>query len=164
VTTTLRPYRPADLDAVVALSLRAWEGAFASWREILGERLYDLAYPDWRRSQAAEVRGACEKHPATTVVAERDGRVVGFATTVLGEPVPEGARTADLEIIAVDPDVQGDGIGRRLVEAALGLMRDAGCAYANVWTGGDPGHGAARALYESSGFTALPVVHYYREL
>lgn len=46
MTTTLRPYRPADLDAVVALSLRAWEGAFASWRETLGERLYDLAYPD----------------------------------------------------------------------------------------------------------------------
>ncbi|MGO3430374.1 MAG: GNAT family N-acetyltransferase, partial [Cellulosimicrobium funkei] len=89
---------------------------------------------------------------------------VGFATTVLGEPAPEGARTADLEIIAVDPDVQGDGIGRRLVDAALSLMRDAGCAYANVWTGGDPGHGVARALYESSGFTALPVVHYYREL
>ena len=36
--------------------------------------------------------------------------------------------------------------------------------YLNVWTGGDPGHDAARALYESSGFTALPVVHYYREL
>jgi GNAT superfamily N-acetyltransferase len=164
VTTTLRPYRPTDLDTIADLSLRAWEDAFTSWRAILGERLYGLAYPDWRRSQEAEVRGACEKHPATTVVAERAGRVVGFATAVIGEPPAEGARAGDLEIIAVDPDAQGEGVGRLLVDAALQLLRDAGCAYANVWTGGDPGHDAARALYESSGFTALPVVHYYREL
>lgn len=43
-------------------------------------------------------------------------------------------------------------------------MREAGCTCASVWTGGDDGHGPARAMYEACGFTALPLVHCYREL
>jgi hypothetical protein len=33
-----------------------------------------------------------------------------------------------------------------------------------VETGGDAGHGSARALYESLGYTALPVVRYLKLL
>ncbi|MBE7699275.1 GNAT family N-acetyltransferase [Oerskovia sp. Sa1BUA8] len=161
--TTIRPLHPTDLDALVELSLRAWQPVYDSWRTLLGERIYALAYPDWRRSQADTVRSACTEHATTTLVSERDGQPVGFATVVLGEPGAD-ARTGDLELIAVDPSAHRDGVGRALLDASLDLMRDAGCAYASVWTGGDDGHGPARALYEAGGFTALPVVHYYREL
>jgi hypothetical protein len=43
-------------------------------------------------------------------------------------------------------------------------MRAAGCTLAVVATGGDPGHASARALYDATGFTGLPLVRYYREL
>jgi hypothetical protein len=33
-----------------------------------------------------------------------------------------------------------------------------------VETGGDPGHAPARALYEASGFTHLPIARYFRLL
>jgi GNAT superfamily N-acetyltransferase len=164
VTTTIRPVSPHDLDVLVDLSLRAWEPVYDSWRAILGERIYGLAYPDWRASQAETVRTSCSTHAATTVVAEVGGAVVGFVTVVLGEPGPAGERTGDVELIAVDPSVHRGGVGNALMDAALGLMREAGCAYASVWTGGDDGHAPARAMYEASGFTALPLVHYYREL
>jgi len=164
VPLTVRAFRPSDLVALSELSLRAWEPVFGAWRGVLGDGLYRLAYPDWRRSQAAAVRTTCETHGGTTVVAELDGRVVGFAVAVLGEPDDGGVRAADLEMIAVDPDAQRRGTGRLLLDAALEIMRGAGCAYANVWTGGDVGHTAARRLYEGNGFTPLPVVHYYREL
>ncbi|RXR26925.1 GNAT family N-acetyltransferase [Oerskovia turbata] len=162
--TTIRPLLPTDLDALVDLSLRAWEPVYDSWRAILGERIYRLAYPDWRRSQAETVRSTCSTHAATSFVAEAGGRVVGFATVVLGEPDLDGRRAGDVELVAVDPSVQRAGVGRALMDASLGLMREAGCAYASVWTGGDDGHEPARAMYEASGFTALPLVHYYREL
>ncbi|GAA4851423.1 GNAT family N-acetyltransferase [Luteimicrobium xylanilyticum] len=160
----LRGLDSCDVDSLVELSLRAWEPVFAAWREALGNRVYRLAYPDWRRTQAAVVRAACETNPSTTVVAVLDGRVVGFAVVVLGEADDVGTRPADLELVAVDPAAQRQGIGHRLVEAAVTIMREAGCDYANVWTGGDDGHAPARALYESEGFAALPVVHYYRAL
>ncbi|HWK91569.1 MAG TPA: GNAT family N-acetyltransferase [Luteimicrobium sp.] len=164
MTLTLRTFRPSDLDRLIALSLNAWEPVFDAWRDALGPDLYGLAYPDWRRSQAETVRTACEAQPATTLVAELDERVVGFAVVVLGEPDDAGTRAADLELIAVDPSAQRRGVGQQLVDAALKLMRRAGCAFANVWTGGDAAHAPARRLYEQNGFTPLPVVHYYRAL
>ncbi len=33
-----------------------------------------------------------------------------------------------------------------------------------VETGGDDGHAPARAVYERAGYTALPVVRYFRKL
>ena len=97
-------------------------------------------------------------------MAEFDSRVGGFVIVIIAEPTSGEARAADVEMIAVDPDMQRRGIGRNLLDAAVATMRESGCAYANVWTGGDEGHGSARALYGASGFTALPAVHYYRAL
>ena len=164
MTTTIRTFRHADLEALVDLSLLAWAPVYDAWRAILGERIYELAYPDWRRTQAETVRSTCAQHAATTLVAEREGRAVGFVTAVLGEPDRESRRTGDVELVAVDPAAHRTGVGGALLEAALDLMREAGCASASVWTGGDDGHGPARAMYGAAGFTALPLVHYYRAL
>lgn len=164
MTTRIRPFQPTDSEPLTDLSLRAWEPVYDAWRQILGERIYALAYPDWRRTQAATVRETCAQHAATTLVAELDGQVVGFATVVLSAPHTENPRVGDVELIAVDPTVHREGVGRALMDASLALMKEASCAYASVWTGGDEGHGPARAMYEASGFTALPLVHYYREL
>jgi ribosomal protein S18 acetylase RimI-like enzyme len=67
-------------------------------------------------------------------------------------------------MIAVDPDAQRLGIGRLLMDHATEQIRRAGCRLAVVPTGGDPGHAPARALYEHLGFTALPLVRYYKAL
>ena len=51
-----------------------------------------------------------------------------------------------------------------LDELALQAMRDAGMILAELETGGDPAHAAARRSYERVGYTALPVVHSYKKL
>ena len=85
---------------------------------------------------------------------------MGFVTVVI-----DGAETpGEIGMIAVDPAAQRAGVGRALTEHALGQLRDAGCRLAVVATGGDPGHAPARSLYESCGFTALPLVNYYHLL
>jgi hypothetical protein len=53
---TIREYEPSDEDAVVGLSLRAWEPVFAAVEEILGSELVVRLRGDWRASQATEVR------------------------------------------------------------------------------------------------------------
>jgi ribosomal protein S18 acetylase RimI-like enzyme len=81
--------------------------------------------------------------------------------------------TAGLECylaeLYVVPDRRGQGLGRALMEAAIELARAEGADYMDLNTSEDDV--AARALYESLGFTNRegrpdgPVMHYYeREL
>jgi ribosomal protein S18 acetylase RimI-like enzyme len=66
--------------------------------------------------------------------------------------------------IAVDTRYQRRGIAQQLMEHSTEHMRVQGMDIAAVGRGGDAGHGPARALYESLGYTALPGVRYLRLL
>jgi hypothetical protein len=51
-----------------------------------------------------------------------------------------------------------------LNDFALQLFKEQGMKLALVGTGGDPGHAPARRAYERAGYTALPLVNYYKDL
>ena len=55
---TVRKYESSDEEAVVGLSLRAWEPVFDAVEEILGRELLIRLRGDWRSGQATEVRAA----------------------------------------------------------------------------------------------------------
>lgn len=156
----IRPVKPGDVDSVVAMALRAWEPVHASLASALGERLNARVYPDWAHAQAAEVRDACIDSSTQMSVAVNAQTIVGFVTVLIDAPHDAG----EIDMIAVDPPAQHQGVARALTEHALGQMRAAGCNLATVKTGGDTGHAPARALYESAGFSPLPLVRYYRQL
>jgi ribosomal protein S18 acetylase RimI-like enzyme len=154
----VRPYSAEDREAVVALSLRAWEPVFASMQRVLaGSGVYEAFYPDWRRAQAEAVARACAELEAW--VAEVDGRVAGFVALHSLD-----ATTGEIHMVAVDPALQRHGVGRALTEQATTRLRERGSSIAMVETGGDPGHAPARALYEHCGYTPLPSVRYFRTL
>lgn len=60
---------------------------------------------------------------------------------------------AHLQELYVVPEQRGRGIGRALLEATMVRAREAGAAAIDLATG--EGDAAARALYESAGFTNL---------
>ena len=152
----IRPMRGGDVDAIAALSLRAWDPVFQSLRETMGERLFDHFYgDDWRTYQEADVRRACDAF--RVLVAERGGHVVGFTAI----DVSEGRTEGEIYMLAVDPAAQGLGIGTGLTDAAVDVIRQAGFAVALVGTGGDPGHAPARATYRRAGFIPVPSEHLY---
>jgi ribosomal protein S18 acetylase RimI-like enzyme len=156
VSINIRPFEGRDAGAVVALALRAWEPVHCSMGRVLGPEINAQVYPDWRASQEQDVRKACAEQIASVACAEE--KIVGFVTVAISGPEQPG----EIYMIAVDPTCQRDGVGRSLTEHALQQVRDAGCRVAVVGTGGDPGHAPARGLYEACGFTALPLVNYYR--
>jgi GNAT superfamily N-acetyltransferase len=160
VGPTIRPLAPADIAAVVEFSLRAWAPVFASFRSVLGERVYQAIYPDWATSQARDVEAICQDDTATVWVAEQQGRPVGFVAV----RIDAGSRTGEIEMLAVDPLVQRQGIGTVLTSFAVQRLRDAGVGLAVVGTGGDPGHAPARRVYEKAGFVGLPLVRFYARL
>jgi hypothetical protein len=47
---------------------------------------------------------------------------------------------------------------------ALEKMKESDMEMAVVSTGGDPSHAPARRSYEKAGYTALPLVRYYKAL
>ena len=160
MSIVIRPLDGADVPGIVEFSLRAWAPVFTSFEQVLGNAIYRRVYPDWRAAQAREVAGICRDHAGSTWVADNAGKPVGFVTVV----VAEDGQSADIEIIAVDPAHQRRGVGAALIEFAVERMREAGVRVAGVVTGGDPGHEPARRSYERAGFTALPLVRYYRTL
>jgi mycothiol synthase len=130
----LRALEPrADAEAVHALDAAAFAGA-----------------PDNREmSLAAFVEEHLEAHdvaPALSLVAERDGRPVGFLLTRRWQ---DGVGyVADL---AVQPDEQGRGVGTALLLNAFAAFRAAGLRTAQLHVASDNPH--ALRLYERAGMT-----------
>lgn len=157
----IKPYTPQHRDAVVYLSLRAWEPVFVSIRKTMGEDVYGTFYPDsWQASQQQAVADVCAADDTHVWVALDDETAVGFVAVKLHEADNMG----EIYMVAVDPDFQGQGIGHALTEFALEWMREAGMSIAMVETGGDPGHAPARRTYEKTGFTLWPVARYFKKL
>ncbi len=75
----------------------------------------------------------------------------GFAELRFRPSLYTGALDAHLEELYVVPDRRGQGLGRALLEAAMEQARGRGAAHIDLGTGETDV--AARALYESAGFT-----------
>jgi ribosomal protein S18 acetylase RimI-like enzyme len=107
-----------------------------------------------------------ESTPEADVIAERAAPLIesGEVTVLFGGDGPDGfaelrfrpslytgALDAYLEELYVAPDRRGQGLGRALLEAAMEHARERGAAHIDLGT--SEADVAARALYESAGFT-----------
>jgi GNAT superfamily N-acetyltransferase len=161
VTTAIRRYAPQDQESVVELALRAWAPVFGSLERELGHDIFvRLHGGDWRRYQAEAVRDTLDADGMHAWVAETAGHVAGFAAATLDEQRVIG----EIVMLAVDPDDQGAGIGGALAASVTAWLRDNGMRVAMVETGADPGHAAARRVYERADYRMLGVARYFKPL
>jgi len=145
---TIRLAEPSDADALGAISARAFE---ATYRGIVP----DAALDEWIRDGTAGWRAALDQRapdsPSRAWVAERDGSVIGYATTSPARsnwlPPPDGA--GELTNLYLDPDVIGSGVGRLLYEHAMADLRERGFDPLVVWAFRD--NPRARRFYEGRG-------------
>jgi GNAT superfamily N-acetyltransferase len=124
--------RPATLDERPALEALQWRAslAVAAYRDAL------LAHPDaieLPNEQIVEGR---------TIVAEVEGKVVGFAVVL---PRPDG--DAELDGLFVEPSIWRAGIGTRLIREAGILASAAGARFLHVIA-----NPTATGFYSSCGF------------
>jgi predicted N-acetyltransferase YhbS len=133
-TLELRATEPADGDECARIVYKAF-GALHDYHRFARD------FPTLEA--ARQLTSAFISHPSIWgVVAERDGRIVG--SNYLDERGP----IRGLGPITVDPQAQGAGVGRRLMEAALERGRDA----AGIRLLQDSFNGGSLALYASLGF------------
>jgi GNAT superfamily N-acetyltransferase len=78
-------------------------------------------------------------------IAERGGRLVGCIAIVAGT-----SKVAQLRWFLVDPSARGEGLGKRLLRAALAFCRRRGYSSVILWT--VRGLVAAAHLYQAAGF------------
>ena len=101
------------------------------------------------RLDVERLRAIVESAHATLFVAERSGEIVGTLTaTHYTAPVGEKLWIED---VVVAPEARGEGIGRRLVEAAVELGAER-YPTATICLTSNPARTEARRLYTSVGF------------
>ena len=89
------------------------------------------------------------------VMAERDDRLIGY--TCYG-PIACTLSSYDIYWIAVQPDIQGEGLGRRLIGEAERLIRETTGTRIYVETSQRPQYDSTRAFYKNMGYRVEAVV------
>ena len=155
----IRPFKSSDINDLITLTLLAFEPVFISFEKILGPCIYPIIYPDWRKRQKEGVEYLSTNTKINLWVAEVDGIVIGYIAYELYDD-----QTGEVQLLAVHPDYQNRGIGTQLNNLAFQKMKAGRAKLAIVSTGGDESHAPARRSYDKSGYTALPLVKYYKDL
>jgi GNAT superfamily N-acetyltransferase len=146
----LRADDPLDVDLYREIRLRSLvtdPGAFASTHE----KEVAFTAEDWRR----RLQGDAE-HPVGTFVDVEDGDTHGPALGTVAIRLTESDPHPMLIAMWVDPAARGRGVGRRLVEAALGWADDQQASEVMLWV--VTTNQSAISLYRRCGFEPSGVV------
>ena len=133
---TLRPLRPSDWPEVAEIYRDGIESGHATFETVV---------PSWEEWDAG-------KHPSCRVVAERVGRLIGFAAL---SPVSRRAvyRGVAEVMVYVAADHRGQGVGGQLLSELVRLSEDAGfwTLQASIF----PENAASIRAHESAGFRVV---------
>ncbi|MCW3813420.1 GNAT family N-acetyltransferase [Micromonospora sp. DR5-3] len=158
---TIRREEPDDAAAIAEVHVRGWQAGYAGIMpdEVL-RRLNPAAWAQRRR----DLGTADPAHPFTTLLAEVDGAVAGFATF---GPYRNNQDRGDLdpaygEILAmyVEPTHWGAGTGRALLAAARAGLAERGWTEYRLWVLSD--NARARRFYERAGLSPDGTESVYR--
>lgn len=140
----VRPPTPADHGRILAVLDDSWAGklgpdepgaqeALRLQRVLLVPRLY------------------LEHFASTSLLVERDGRLVGFLIGFLSQDHDDQAY---VHFVGVDPELRGRGLGRALYERFFDLARAAGRREVRCIT--SPGNTGSLAFHRAMGFRLEP--------
>jgi ribosomal protein S18 acetylase RimI-like enzyme len=157
MAVVIRAYRPDDKAAILQLTIEAFEPV--SIDRNIEKRFGLVGEHDWRWRKSRQVNRELEENPQGCFVAEDDGQVVGYITTL-----------ADIEAgmgwianLAVAHDHRGAGIGRSLILQALRYFKQLGLTHARIETLEQNPIG--QRLYPQCGFVEVArQIHYCRSL
>lgn len=136
-----------DAHAIAVVHIASW---CAAYRGLLPDKVLDALTVDGRerdwRGWLAD--GGARVH---TLVAERDGRIVGFCVIELpSSEEDEPQHVAGVPALYLHPDAFGTGAGGALMDAATDAIRERGYGEAILWM--LEGNDRAEVFYERRGW------------
>jgi GNAT superfamily N-acetyltransferase len=143
----VRAATPQDAWAIADVHVRSWQGAY---RDLIPDEYLD----NLSVAQRAEFwKAMVEAIPANgqmTYVLVDDERILGFTHTCPSRDPDAPGGTGEVASIYLVPESWGTGSGRRLMDAALGWLTDAGYTTAILWV--LTSNARARRFYEAGGW------------
>jgi ribosomal protein S18 acetylase RimI-like enzyme len=154
---TFRPYRPEDLPTLKSIMVDAFDGVSIDQGI---ERLYGpINGRDWKWRKARHLDEDAERDPGGIIVAEKDGRILGFVSSWIDREAGIG----HIPNISLVPEARGQGLGRLLLEQAMDRFRQAGLTHAKIETLVQ--NAVGNHLYSSLGFQeAARQIHFVARL
>lgn len=158
----IRSYAASDLQQVINLTIETFRPFYEDYvRPLLGDAVFRHQHGQWEQDYREQVPSlhapADGRHVA---IAQIDGAVAGYIAWMTDAKRHHG----DIEILAVAASYRRNHVARDLCEHAFQAMQSTGVEVVGVGTGGDPFHTPARGLYESLGFTQIPIAGYLKGL
>jgi ribosomal protein S18 acetylase RimI-like enzyme len=143
----IRAITDADIDAVATVHVRTWQAGYAGIiPDVVLDGLNPAAFAAHRRAQPAIPR-------THTVVADRDGEIVGFASygpyRIQGREGEYEPEAGELYAIYVSPGHWSSGAGRALMTAAREALAADGYPEFRLWV--LEANDRARRFYERAG-------------
>ena len=153
----IRPYRDGDLEPLRRITVASFKDTSvdAKIEAIFGE----LNGTDWAWRKARHTDLDVEAQPDGILVAEADGRPVGYIASRFDRDTLVGW----IPNLAVLPEYQGQGVGKMLMQACLDLMRAQGMRYAKIETMHTNERG--ERFYRQVGFREVArIIHLFADL
>jgi ribosomal protein S18 acetylase RimI-like enzyme len=145
--TTVRPAKLADMTAVGLLG-----ALLVREHHNFDPQRFIAAMPGVEKGYGSYLGSQLEKPSVVILVAERDGKVIGYSysgvegTDYMALRGPAGA----MYDIVVDPDYRRQGVGRMLVDATLDELKSKGMPRVVLSTAEK--NTAAQSLFDRAGF------------
>ena len=151
-----------DLPSLIRLTIETFRPFYEGYvHDLMGDEIFEHQHGSWEHDYRAEVptlhAPADGRHVA---VCDADGTIVGYVSWKIGPK----ARHGEIYILAVAPEWRGHHVGRELCDHAIAQMKRSGVDVVGIGTGDDDFHSAARGLYESLGFTKVPIAAYLKRI
>jgi ribosomal protein S18 acetylase RimI-like enzyme len=153
MSAEIRNYLPTDLPELKRITVEAFSGVSIDRR--VEEHFGVINGHDWRWRKARHIDDDVARDPTGVFVAQFEGRVVGYITTWTDQEAGLGF----IPNLAIDEQLRGQGLGRRLIEHALHHFRHKGVRHVRIETLAHNEIG--QHLYPSCGFREVArQIHY----
>jgi ribosomal protein S18 acetylase RimI-like enzyme len=159
---SIRPCAEADKPGLVDLTIETFRPFYEGYvHPLMGDELFRLHHGQWEQDYRDQVPALHDPaHDRYVAVADLDGVLAGYVSWATG-PRPDHG---EITLLAVASAYRGQQVGRRLCEHGIAAMTTTGVAVVGIGTGDDAFHTAARGLYESLGFTKIPIAGYIKRI
>ncbi len=157
----IRPFAASDLPTLIDIAIATFRPYFVEFvHPLLGDELFQLQHGQWEQDYRDDVPTLHDPAAGRHIAVAEDGEAIaGYVSWKISTDKPDHG---EIYLLAVSSAERRAHVGRDLCLHAIERMRADGIRVVGIGTGDDAFHGAARALYESLGFTKIPIAGYLK--
>jgi ribosomal protein S18 acetylase RimI-like enzyme len=158
----IRPFAVSDLPRLIELTIETFRPFYEGYvHSLLGDEVFQHQHGQWEQDYRDEVPTlhdpAAGRHVAVAQIGES---IAGYVAWKPGEK----PRSGRIDLLAVSSSHRRQHVGRQLCLHAIKEMKADAVEFVGIGTGDDAFHAAARTLYESLGFTKIPIAGYLKRI